>query len=395
MDRKPLLGFLQLRWLGIERVRAYGWILALAGALSLYSTWQRAMGAVGTDFQAFWSAARLTVLGRPEATYDLEALAGVGRGIGRSEVFAFVNPPPFLLPIAPLGWLPYPLAWWVWIGASFGLWLAISRRFVPGFTGAVAGFPGALIAAWHAQTGLFMSALQAGAAVLLEKRPFLAGLCVGALVMKPHLAVLFPVAFLAGRHWRAISGAACGALGLLVLAWAALGTETMLAYPESWKASRYLIESGSADFFMRQSTVYAAVRVAAGPLVATFAQVAASLLAATAVWYAWRRDWSIEAKFAVLFAATPLATPYLFNYDLPFLVLPVIWLAGRARRLPTGPWERLHLLALYLAPLATRAAALPLGANLMPWVSLWLLAVVIRRAKAEAAASCVANRPVG
>jgi hypothetical protein len=380
MDRQRLIAFLQLRWLGIERVRAYGWILALAGALSLWHFWVRAMGADGSDFQAFWSAAWLTVQGRPEAAYDLEALAGVGREIGRSEVFAFVNPPPFMLPIAPLGWLPYPLAWWVWIAVSFGLWLAVSRRFVPGYTGAVAGFPGALIAAWHAQTGLFMSALQAGAAVLLEKRPFVAGLCVGALVMKPHLAVLFPVAFLAGRHWRAIAGAACGALGLLVLAWMTLGTQTMLAYPESWKASRSLIEFGSADFFLRQCTVYAAVRVAAGPLVATFAQGAASLLAAVAVWYAWRRDWSIEAKFAVLFAATPLATPYLFNYDLPFLVLPVIWLAAQARRQPTGPWERVQLLALYFAPLVTRVLASLVGLNLMPWVSIWLLVVVMRRA---------------
>jgi hypothetical protein len=213
--------------------------------------------------------------------------------------------------------------------------------------------------------------------------------------MKPHLAVLFPVAFVAGRHWRAIAGAACGSLGLLVLAWMTLGTQTMLAYPESWKASRSLIEFGSADFFMRQCTVYAAVRVAAGPLVATFAQVAASLLAAAAVWYAWRRDWSTQAKFAVLFAGTPLATPYLFNYDLPFLVLPVIWLASEERRLPGGKWERLHLLALYLAPLATRASALPLGANLMPWVSLWLVVVVMRRARVAAAANCVASQQDG
>lgn len=386
MDRQRLIAFAQLRWLGIDRVRAYGWILALASTLSLYPFWVRAMGADGSDFQAFWSAARLTVLDRPEAAYDLEVLAMLGREIGRSEVFAFVNPPPFLLPIVPLGWLPYPLAWWVWIAVSYGLWLAVSRRYLPGYTGAVAGFPGALIAAWHAQTGFFMGAIQAGAAVLMERRPFLAGLCVGALVMKPHLAVLFPVAFLAGRHWRAIAGSACGTIGLLVLAWAALGTETMLAYPESWKASRYLIESGSTDFFLRQCTVFAAARVAAGPQLAMIAQAGATLLAALAVWHAWRGDWSTEAKFAVLFAATPLATPYLFNYDLPFLVLPLIWLAAQARRQSAGPWERLHLAALYLSPLVTRVLALPLGANLMPWAELWLLAVVIQRAKARAAA---------
>lgn len=374
------LSFLKLGWLGIDRVRAYGWIIAIATLASFYPMWQRAMGAGGSDFQAFWSAAALTVRGSPEAAYNLFSMAGLARETGRPELFAFVNPPPFLLPIAPLGWLPYPLAWWAWVAATYAVWLAVSRRFVPGLTGAVAGFPGALVAAWHAQTGLFMSALQAGAAVLLRTRPFLAGCCVGALVMKPHLAVLFPIAFLAARQWRAIAGAAFSSLGLLALAWAAFGTETMLAYPESWKFSRYLMETGQVDFFLRQCTVYAAAWVVAGPKVAALAQLAASVLAAVVVWRSWRSNWTIEAKLAVLFAATPLATPYLFNYDLPFLILPVLWLASEMRANPRSGWERLELVAFYLAPLLTRVLALPLGANLMPWVSAWLLAVVLRRA---------------
>lgn len=374
------LEFLKLGWMGSDRVRAYGWILFITAPFSTWFKWTQAMGEYGSDFQAFWSAALLAVRGRPEAAYDLAAMAGVAREIGRPELFAFVNPPAFLLPITPFGWLPYPTAWWVWTVGSFALWLAISRRFVPGLTGAVAGFPGALVAAWHAQTGLFMSAIQAGAAVLLRTRPFLAGCCVGALVMKPHLAVLFPIAFLAAGQWRAIAGAACSALGLLALAWAVFGTETMLAYPESWKFSQQLMETGTADFYLRQCTIYAAVWVAAGPKVAAIAQAIATLFCVGAVWRAWRGGWTIEAKLAMLFAATPLATPYLFNYDLPFLILPVLWLANEVRVNPRGGWERLELVAFYLAPLLTRSLALPLGANLMPWVSVWLLVAVLRRA---------------
>ena len=86
------------------------------------------------------------------------------------------------------------------VGLGSGRFVWVARRFVPGFTSVVAGYPGALVAAWHAQTGLLLGAVQAGVAVLLERCPFLAGICTGLLAYKPHLAVLFPVAFLAGDY---------------------------------------------------------------------------------------------------------------------------------------------------------------------------------------------------
>jgi hypothetical protein len=87
-------------------------------------------------------------------------------------------------------------------------------------------------------------------------------------------------------------------------------------------------------------------------------------------WRAWARPGPIEGKLALLFAATPLATPYLFSYDLPFLVMPFCWLveAERARGFPG--WSRNWLLLLYLSPLIARAAALPAGVNPMSFVSI-------------------------
>ncbi len=378
---RQAIGFLRLRWIGPARFSAYGWILTFASLVSLGPKWLQAMGRDGSDFQAFWAAARLTVLGRPARAYDLSAIEAVQTGIGRPEWFAFVNPPPFLLIVAPLGWLPYPLAWWAWVLFGWAMFVLITRRFLPGFTSVVAGYPGALVAGWHAQTGLFVSAMQAAVAVLLERRPFLAGAFTGLLVIKPHLAMLFPIAFLAGRQWRAIGGAVIGLVVALVLAWLVLGSETLRAYPASWQVSRLLEDSGPPEFYLRQCTVYAAVRLVAGPSIAAAAQLLSTGLAAWATWNAWRRDGPLAAKFAVLFAATPLATPYLFNYDLPFLVMPTIWLAAQERLAPGHGWQRLQIVAFYLAPLLTRAFALPLGANLMPWVLILMLVAVVRRAK--------------
>jgi hypothetical protein len=80
-----------------------------------------------------------------------------------------------------------------------------------------------------------------------------------------------------------------------------------------------------------------------------------------------------------MLAATALASPYLFNYDLPFLVLPVLWLVGEGLREGFRPWERALLVVLWFAPHATRAVALPLGLNLMPLASALLLVLVWTR----------------
>jgi hypothetical protein len=334
---------------------------------------------VGSDFLAFWSAGKLAVAGKAAAAYDPAQLAKVQATVGRRDVFAFVNPPPLLLAIWPLGLLDYPAAWAAWIAATYALWLAATRRLHPELSWPIAAYPGALVAAWHAQTGFLTSAIQAGAAGLLRKRPFVAGLLVGALVIKPHLALLFPVALLAGRHWRAIAGAVVSVVGLLALSWLVFGTATMLAYPKSWAASEYLLTTSSDVFFLRQVTVYAMVRVELSNQIGLVVQALVTLAMAVLTWRAWAQPVPIEGKLALLFAATPLATPYLFSYDLPFLVLPVCWLVEIERKRDFPGWSRSALFLLYVSPLLARAMALPIGINPMPLVSLATVWYVWRR----------------
>lgn len=374
-----MMTFLQLRWLGRTRVRAYSIILALVSAVSMIWMFQRAMGPDGSDFQAFWSAGRLVLSGAAAGAYDPAVIAGVQARAGLRDVFAFVNPPPLLLAVWLLGLLEYPVAWLAWVAATYSAWLLVTRRLAPELTWPIAAFPGALVAAWHAQTGFFTSIFQALAALWLRERPFCAGLSIGVLIVKPQLALLFPVALLAAGLWRVIAGAAVSVTGLLLLSWLFLGTETMLAYPKSWAVSDYLLRTGSDAFFLRQSTPYAMVRVAAGHNSALAVQAAATLAMAALIWRIWARPGPYEGKLALLFAATPLATPYLFSYDLPFLIIPLCWLVREHRRAALGNWERPVLLALYLSPLVARAMALPASLNPMPLALLVLVGLIWRR----------------
>ena len=83
-----------------------------------------------------------------------------------------------------------------------------------------------------------------------------------------------------------------------------------------------------------------------------------------------------------MLAGTALASPYLFNYDLPFLILPLLWLVREGCRHGFRDWEKLALVALFAAPYATRAIALPLGLNLMPIALcglVWLIWTALNR----------------
>lgn len=370
---------LELRWLNGWRVAGYARVLLLASIVAVGFAFSIGLSRDGSDFLAFWSAGKLVLSGQPAAAYDLAATGAIQAPVWPREVFAFVNPPPFLLALWPLGAMSFKTAWLVWVASTYLIWLAVTRPLAGKHGWPLAAYPGALLAATHAQTGFVTSALQAGVARMLDRRPVLAGLCLGALVIKPHVAVLFPFALAADRRWKAFLAAGFGVLLWLALAWALLGTETMLAYRQSWEVSRYLMAEDDPPFFLRQVTVYAQFRAWGLPGLATAAQGLATAAAIAVTWRGWSSKASLSAKLALLFALTPLATPYLFTYDLPFLIVPTLWLVGQAAARPGNRYERLELLTLYLAPALARAAALPLHVNLTPLVCAWMALRVWQR----------------
>ena len=121
-----------------------------------------------------------------------------------------------LLLSAPLALIPYVPALFVWLGAS---WYAFYRVLKAGDAGtrraAVrARAPAVLINAVGGQNGCWTAALLGGGLSLLERRPYLAGCLFGLMIYKPQLAILLPVALIAGRKWRTFfaAGATAGCI---------------------------------------------------------------------------------------------------------------------------------------------------------------------------------------
>ena len=369
-------------WLTPQRVRGYAVILGIASLALIVNSFLKAMAPDGTDFLAFWGAGHVTIAGDPAAAYDLAVQERVQTGTGSTGWFAFVNPPPFLFAAAPFGALPFPLAWVAWVAVTYALWAWAAIRVFPQYWLPILVFPGALIAAGHAQTGLLTGALLVGGVGLLDKRPLTAGALLGALIIKPHLALLIPFWLAAGGRWRAFIAAGVSAASLLALSWMAFGTETMLAYTTSWQASAALMAGDSADFYLRMATPYSQLRLFMPPEAALAVAVAIAIGLIVLVMSAWRRSGDPLATGALMLAGTALASPYLFNYDLPFLIVPLLWLVREGRRHGFRDWEKLALVTLFAAPYATRAIALPLGLNLMPIALcglVWLIWTALNR----------------
>jgi hypothetical protein len=375
------------RWPDRERTRVIAIYMLIAYVPMLAHVFAQATGHVGSDFLAFWGAGRLVMAGMPWEAFDIAAETSAQAASHTGQMVAYVNPPPYLFLTGPLGLLPYSLAWLVWALGGWAAWFAVCRRVLPGQPLVLLACPVAYLAACHAQNGFVTGALLVGGVLALTRpgrhRDIIAGVLFGALVIKPHLALLVPLWLIAGGRWRALGAAAMSALALCLLSLIAFGPETWAAWPNSFQVSEVLMSQTGGEFFIRMATPYALIRVLVGPDAAIAGQMVVTLAVAALVWRTTRRQGITTGTGALMLAATAVASPYLFSYDFPFLVQPTLWLVVDARTTGWRPWEKAGTIALWLAPLATRAAALPLHANLMPLAGLALVWAVSSRLDAD------------
>ena len=162
---------------------------------------------------------------------------------------------------------------------------------------------------------------------LLQRRPALAGLCLGLLTYKPQFGLLFPLVLIADRRWLTIAVAAAVAVGLAALSWLAFGGSSWAAFAH-WLpiTSREILGEGHADWSRLQS-LFGLVRAHGGsePL-AWSVQAAGSLAVAVALVWLWRSRAPFDLKAAALAAGTLVATPYVYMYDLVVLAVAVAFL---------------------------------------------------------------------
>jgi hypothetical protein len=286
---------------------------------------------LGDDFINFWSGAYLAWHGRATEIYDPAAFHVFEQSVvGASlNAYHYSYPPVLLLLTAPLALMAYAPALLVWLTAGWYAFYRALRLAMPGQGALLLALatPAVFINAVGGQNGTWTAALFGGGLSLLERRPLLAGGLLGLLIYKPQLALLIPVALLAGRHWRAFAAASVVAGALLAVSATWFGTDVWAEYLRNLGVLRQMIlEEGNGVWHRFVSVFVGARRLGAPVEVAYMIQTVAGALACIAVAWVWFGDAPAGVKNAVLVLGTCLATPYLQDYDLVFGALVVAWL---------------------------------------------------------------------
>jgi hypothetical protein len=244
------------------------------------------------------------------------------------------------------------------------------------------------------QNAFLTAALLGGATLLLDEQPTGAGLMLGMLCYKPHLALVAPLALAAGGRWRSFAAAAAMVTALAGLSLALFGVETWRDYLTALAGSGAVYQTGRIELtgFV---TPYGAARVlGAGAHAAQMVQAAVSLLAAAAVGWIWWRDPGPAARSAALAAGILLSVPLALIYDLLLLTVAIAWLVRGGRATGFLPWEKWALFVCFLVSLVSRyfgqATHIPLG-PLAPALLLAVCLVRTNRAVPERGAAASAH----
>lgn len=349
--------------------------------------------AVGTDFTAFYAAARLAREGRGRAIYDVDALHDAHeavRGVDIGRPYAWAYPPTILLLLAPLSLLPLVPAMWAWLAGTTALVVLAAHRILPSpmMPLLVVLFPGIGISLFTGPTGTFSAAVATAGLVLLRSRALLAGLVLALLSLKPHLAILLPLCLLAGGERQALRGFVLTTVALALASVLAFGTGPWLALEEALPRHMAWIAAGDIPW-MRMPTAFVAIGHATGS--ASWAWAAQAVVTAgvvTACVWVWRRSNDPLTRALALAASIPLVGPYAYDYDTSVLIAPLLYAASGTIGARAVRAAHARLLALlWLTPLALWVGSAVIGQQIGPILLGALLVEAVGRAHCSAAGS--------
>lgn len=342
------------------------------------------------DFPEYWSAGRLNLRG--ENPYDPGKLLIEQRlaDPGRAEAAMMWNPPPALAVYMPLGLLSAKWAALLWVGlqvlavmvACDLLW----RIYAPGRTRWLAQLVGLSfvgtwwVVAYGQNTGLLVLGLAGFLHFTRKDRSLAAGACAALTALKPHLLAGFGVLLIADAATR--RGRITLAAGVGVIA-VSLGL-AMLANPavvEHFLGAAYNPGPGAVPLHGWKLPIPAYWLRIALALDQFWLQFVPCAVACV-VLLVWRFRagvaWDWPRAMPVVVALSVLTTPYGgWIFDLPVLLVPVVWCAARLAAHPP-------LFALFLAgQIAVNiiSFATPGGLHAYGWVAPAVLALCLLAGK--------------
>jgi len=387
-------------WITRSRVRLYSIAMLVLYAIFI-AVWalhsngftSTAVMRPASDFSVFWAASHVMLNGESWQAYDYATFSAIERTLfnNRPEftLLPWLYPPTFLLVVSPLSLLPLGLAYAVTAIAGIAAYVfAAMRVSALGATSigrdvgmlALVASPGVFVTVLYGQNALLTATLAALAIYGIDRRPLLAGLCIGLLAIKPQLALVFPFVLVAARSWRTFFAAAASAGAFTLISTLICGTRTLTMFFANTRFVREAILEHNPHFWQSSPTAFATLRDAGYTLATAYAaQASVALVAIGAACFVWRSTRDVGLRTAALTIATLLANPYAWHYELAWIGLALASLLAIGLRDGWLPGEQEAIAIGWLLPayeLVNGLVHLPQAGAL---VLLFLLLAVLRR----------------
>lgn len=316
----------------------------------------------GRDFANVYTSGSLALEGRLDLLYDLKGYSAyqdvLFDGALRNHNYSY--PPPTLLYTWVFALLPYPVAllsWLVLTGAAFATAARpyLREAGLPAWLALIA--PATLLNVWAGHYGLLIGALWLGAFHLLPRRPVLAGVLIGLMLVKPHLAVLAPLILARRGEWKAFAAAAGTVAALVAVSALAFGPDLWRTYVGvTVGVQGAMVDDVGTYFLTMMPTVVPTVSAFGFPgVIAWVLQILVAGGTVAALLLHMPRD--SRAAGLAGGVATFLVLPYAFNYDMTVPGLAALLMLARLRREPeSGP--SFVLLLAFLLPLTVQTFGL-------------------------------------
>jgi len=299
------------------------------------------------DFFVYYLAAQLGQAHGWAAMYDPSLfLPAVTTAVGRP--LPYLNPPELAWLVLPLSWLNYPFAALIWSGILAAAFAVAWHLVAPGTRAwkVVHGLAAATLLPVFVSFMIGQTSLIIVAAVAGRDRPWLAGIALAVLFLKPQAVFLVPVALLLAGYCRVFAGWLGATFLLTAVSLLAVGTSVFHEVAQSLADVRGI--PGPVQIsLVRQLPLPVALIGILGVL-------------AVSVWVIMRsRHGDPSIPIAVGLVASMLVSPYINFYDLSAPVL-AGWLILR-----TNPprWQQAITFTVYVPlyvapifPLITLAA---------------------------------------
>lgn len=335
------------------------------------------------DFISFWTASFFVLQGSAIEAYNYPLVTDYQLETFNQGGLPFLYPPTWLMVISPISMLPYrPSA--LLFEALQVIALAMACGYLlrdRAILWILIVFPTVISGIIHGQNAVLNTALLAGALGALDRdRPVLAGILIGLLSYKPQLGILIPIALLAGREYRAFASAAVTTVLFAGTSWVVFGTEVWRAFIETISFASSWLESGQTPANKYASILGWLRQFGVGNTAGMIVQVGFALASIGAVIWSWRRDLPMSLKGSMLVLGTCLSTPYLLDYDLALLVIPVLLLIQQANEEGYLSFEKLGIALAVFSFLFTSLWGVEMPITAIGVPSIVLFALVLRRA---------------